>query len=95
MCCLDVKNIKHNTFETCFGLLVFWFLLGGLKTLVFEVSLSGGLEREVQVDVDLARLKFYGVSFEPRFYAPAIFDRLVYLYSSTLPSTVHTCRYKL
>ncbi|MFQ5529737.1 MAG: efflux RND transporter permease subunit [Gemmatimonadota bacterium] len=31
---------------------------------VLSVSLSGGLEREVQVDVDLARLKFYGVSFD-------------------------------
>ncbi|MDH3298309.1 MAG: efflux RND transporter permease subunit, partial [Gemmatimonadota bacterium] len=31
---------------------------------VLSVSLSGGLEREVQVDVDLGRLKFYGVSFE-------------------------------
>jgi multidrug efflux pump subunit AcrB len=31
---------------------------------VLSVSLSGGLEREVKVDVDLAKLKFYGVSFE-------------------------------
>ena len=31
---------------------------------VLEVRLAGGLEREVQVDVDLARLKFYGVAFE-------------------------------
>jgi multidrug efflux pump subunit AcrB len=31
---------------------------------VLGVSLSGGLEREVQVDVDLAKLKFYGISFE-------------------------------
>ncbi len=31
---------------------------------VLEVTLSGGLEREVQVDVDLARLKFYDVSFD-------------------------------
>ena len=30
---------------------------------VLEVDLSGGLEREVQVDVDLARLQFYDVSF--------------------------------
>jgi multidrug efflux pump len=31
---------------------------------VLEVTLSGGLEREVRVDVDLARLKFYGVSYQ-------------------------------
>lgn len=31
---------------------------------VLSVSLSGGLEREVQVDIDLPRLKFYGVSFD-------------------------------
>ncbi|MFQ5747722.1 MAG: efflux RND transporter permease subunit [Gemmatimonadota bacterium] len=31
---------------------------------VLSVSLSGGLEREVKVDVDLAKLKFYGVSFD-------------------------------
>jgi len=31
---------------------------------VLSVSLSGGLEREVQVDVDLPKLKFYGVSFD-------------------------------
>ncbi|MFQ5889315.1 MAG: efflux RND transporter permease subunit [Gemmatimonadota bacterium] len=31
---------------------------------VLEVSLSGGLEREVKVEVDLARLKFYGISFD-------------------------------
>jgi multidrug efflux pump subunit AcrB len=31
---------------------------------VLEVSLSGGLEREVQVDVDLAKLKFYGLAFD-------------------------------
>lgn len=31
---------------------------------VLSVSLSGGLEREVQVNVDLPKLKFYGVSFE-------------------------------
>ncbi len=31
---------------------------------VLEVSLSGGLEREVQIDVDLARLKFYGLAFD-------------------------------
>lgn len=31
---------------------------------VLEVDLSGGLEREVKVDVDLGRLKFYGVSFD-------------------------------
>jgi multidrug efflux pump subunit AcrB len=31
---------------------------------VLDVSLSGGLEREVQVDVDLAKLKFYGISFD-------------------------------
>jgi multidrug efflux pump subunit AcrB len=30
---------------------------------VLEVRLSGGLEREVHVDVDLAKLKFYDVSF--------------------------------
>jgi len=30
---------------------------------VLEVQLSGGLEREVQVDVDLAKLKFYDLSF--------------------------------
>jgi multidrug efflux pump subunit AcrB len=30
---------------------------------VLEVRLSGGLEREVQVDVDLAKLKFYNLSF--------------------------------
>jgi len=31
---------------------------------VLEARLTGGLEREVQVDVDLARLKFYGVAFD-------------------------------
>ncbi|MGI9038586.1 MAG: efflux RND transporter permease subunit, partial [Gemmatimonadota bacterium] len=31
---------------------------------VLDVKLSGGLDREVQVDVDLAKLKFYGVSFD-------------------------------
>ena len=31
---------------------------------VLKVQLAGGLEREVQVDVDLAKLKFYGVAFE-------------------------------
>ncbi len=31
---------------------------------VLEVQLSGGLEREVQVDVDLAKLKFYGIAFQ-------------------------------
>ncbi|MFW6088833.1 MAG: efflux RND transporter permease subunit [Gemmatimonadota bacterium] len=31
---------------------------------VLDVTLSGGLEREVQVDVDLAKLKFYGVTFD-------------------------------
>lgn len=31
---------------------------------VLEVTLAGGLEREVQVDVDLAKLKFYGLSFD-------------------------------
>ncbi len=31
---------------------------------VLEVSLSGGLEREVQVDVDLAKLKFYDLAFD-------------------------------
>ena len=31
---------------------------------VLEVPLSGGLEREVYVDVDLAKLKFYGLTFE-------------------------------
>lgn len=30
---------------------------------VLSVDLSGGLEREVKVDVDLARLKYYGISF--------------------------------
>jgi multidrug efflux pump subunit AcrB len=30
---------------------------------VLEVSLSGGLEREVQVQVELAKLKYYGLSF--------------------------------
>ena len=31
---------------------------------VLEAQLSGGLEREVHVDVDLAKLKFYGLAFE-------------------------------
>lgn len=31
---------------------------------VLEVTLSGGIEREVQVDVDLPRLKHYGLSFQ-------------------------------
>ena len=31
---------------------------------VLEAPLSGGLEREVYVDVDLAKLKFYGLTFE-------------------------------
>ena len=31
---------------------------------ISEVQLSGGLEREVQVDVDLALLKHYGVTFQ-------------------------------
>jgi multidrug efflux pump subunit AcrB len=31
---------------------------------VLEVDLAGGLEREVQVDVDLRKLKFYGVAFD-------------------------------
>ena len=31
---------------------------------VLEAQLSGGLEREVHVDVDLAKLKFYGLTFE-------------------------------
>ena len=31
---------------------------------VLEVSLSGGLDREVQVDIDLAKLKFYGLAFD-------------------------------
>ena len=31
---------------------------------VLEVRLAGGLEREVQVDVDLPRLKFYGLAFD-------------------------------
>ncbi|HWP36504.1 MAG TPA: efflux RND transporter permease subunit [Gemmatimonadales bacterium] len=31
---------------------------------VLEVQLAGGLEREVQVDVDLGRLKYYGLAFE-------------------------------
>jgi multidrug efflux pump len=30
---------------------------------ILEVRLSGGLDREVKVEVDLPRLKFYGVSF--------------------------------
>jgi multidrug efflux pump len=30
---------------------------------VLEVQLSGGLEREVRVDVDLAKLKYHGVAF--------------------------------
>ena len=31
---------------------------------VLEVTLSGGLEREVQVDVDLTKLKYYDLSFD-------------------------------
>jgi multidrug efflux pump subunit AcrB len=31
---------------------------------VLDVGLSGGLEREVQIDVDLARLKYYGLAFD-------------------------------
>ena len=31
---------------------------------ILEVSLAGGLEREVHVDVDLAKLKFYGLAFD-------------------------------
>jgi len=31
---------------------------------VLEVTLSGGLEREVKVDVDLAKLKFYDLTFD-------------------------------
>ncbi len=31
---------------------------------VLEVNLAGGLQREVQVDVDLAKLKFYGLAFD-------------------------------
>ncbi|MFQ6044782.1 MAG: efflux RND transporter permease subunit [Gemmatimonadales bacterium] len=31
---------------------------------VLEVRLAGGLEREVQVDVDLAKLKFYDLAFD-------------------------------
>ena len=31
---------------------------------VLSVTLSGGLEREVQVDVDLAKLKYYGVTYD-------------------------------
>ncbi|UCC48714.1 MAG: efflux RND transporter permease subunit, partial [Gemmatimonadota bacterium] len=31
---------------------------------VLDVTLSGGLEREVQVDVDLAKLKYYGLAFD-------------------------------
>ncbi len=31
---------------------------------VLEVTLAGGLEREVQVDVDLIKLKFYDLSFD-------------------------------
>ncbi|MDH5804623.1 MAG: efflux RND transporter permease subunit, partial [Gemmatimonadota bacterium] len=30
---------------------------------ILEARLAGGLEREVQVDVDLSKLKYYGVSF--------------------------------
>jgi multidrug efflux pump len=30
---------------------------------ILEVRLSGGLEREVRVDVDLARLQYYGIAF--------------------------------
>jgi multidrug efflux pump len=32
--------------------------------MILEVRLSGGLEREVQVDVDLNRLKFYGLTYD-------------------------------
>jgi multidrug efflux pump subunit AcrB len=32
--------------------------------MVLEVSLAGGLDREVQVDVDLAKLQFYGLAFD-------------------------------
>lgn len=31
---------------------------------VLDVTLSGGLEREVQVDVDLGKLKYYGLAFD-------------------------------
>ena len=31
---------------------------------LLSVDLSGGLEREVQVDVDLARLKYYGLAYQ-------------------------------
>jgi multidrug efflux pump subunit AcrB len=31
---------------------------------ILEVTLAGGLEREVQVDVDLAKLKFYDISYD-------------------------------
>jgi len=31
---------------------------------VLSVTLSGGLEREVKVDVDLAKLKYYGVTYD-------------------------------
>jgi multidrug efflux pump len=31
---------------------------------VLEVTLAGGLEREVQIDVDLAKLKYYDVAFD-------------------------------
>ncbi|HSG81847.1 MAG TPA: efflux RND transporter permease subunit, partial [Gemmatimonadota bacterium] len=31
---------------------------------VLEVTLSGGLEREVQVDVDLPKLQYYGLAFQ-------------------------------
>jgi multidrug efflux pump subunit AcrB len=31
---------------------------------VLDVTLSGGLEREVQVNVDLAKLKYYGLAFD-------------------------------
>jgi multidrug efflux pump subunit AcrB len=31
---------------------------------ILEARLAGGLEREVQVDVDLPKLKFYGLAFE-------------------------------
>lgn len=36
---------------------------------VLEVTLAGGLEREVKIDVDLNKLKYYGISFNDVFEA--------------------------
>ncbi|MCF7803554.1 MAG: efflux RND transporter permease subunit [Candidatus Marinimicrobia bacterium] len=36
---------------------------------VLEVNLSGGLEKEVQVNVDLPKLKYYGLAFSDIIYA--------------------------